>query len=150
MYKIKGELVRKVEDTKYDFMGWLMMILMIVLVAIMIIILLAAVISGIIDNKISSKEYVTTNVECIAREKSTDLSVLPISIGETVSMLPHYSDSYKTVFQYKGMKLESCNEDVYEAVKKGETYTAEIEIRTYPNSAKKKYDIVSIHTENKK
>lgn len=150
MYKIKGELVRKVEDTKYDFMGWLMMILMIVLVAIMIIILLAAVISGIIDNKISSKEYVTTNVECIAREKSTDLSVLPISIGETVSMLPHYSDSYKTVFQYKGMKLESCSEDVYEAVKKGETYTAEIEIRTYPNSAKKKYDIVSIHTENKK
>lgn len=150
MYKIKGELVRKVEDTKYDFMGWLMMILMIVLVAIMIIILLAAVISGIIDNKISSKEYVTTNVECIAREKSMDLSVLPISIGETVSMLPHYSDSYKTVFQYKGMKLESCNEDVYEAVKKGETYTAEIEIRTYPNSAKKKYDIVSIHTENKK
>lgn len=150
MYKIKGELVRKVEDTKYDFMGWLMMILMIVLVAIMIIILLAAVISGIIDNKISSKEYVTTNVECIAREKSTDLSVLPISTGETVSMLPHYSDSYKTVFQYKGMKLESCNEDVYEAVKKGETYTAEIEIRAYPNSAKKKYDIVSIHTENKK
>lgn len=146
MYKIKGELVRKVEDTKYDFMGWLMMILMIVL----IIILLAAVISGIIDNKISSKEYVTTNVECIAREKSTDLSVLPISTGETVSMLPHYSDSYKTVFQYKGMKLESCSEDVYEAVKKGETYTAEIEIRTYPNSAKKKYDIVSIHTENKK
>ena len=55
-------------------------------------------------------------------------------------MLPHYSDSYKTVFQYKGMKLESCSEDVYEA----------IEIRTYPNSAKKKYDIVSIHTENKK
>lgn len=53
-------------------------------------------------------------------------------------MLSHYSDSYKTVFQYKGMKLESCNEDVYEAVKKGETYTAEIEIRTYPNSAKKK------------
>lgn len=150
MYKIKGELVRKVEDTKYDFMGWLMMILMIVLVAIMIIILLTAVISGIIDNKISSKEYVTTNVECIAREKSTNLSVLPISTGETVSMLPHYSDSYKTVFQYKGMKLESCNEDVYEAVKKGETYTAEIEIRTYPNSAKKKYDIVSIHTENKK
>lgn len=153
MYKIKGELVRKVEDTKYDFMGWLMMILMIVLfvlVAIMIIILLAAVISGIIDNKISSKEYVTTNVECIAREKSTDLSVLPISTGETVSMLPHYSESYKTVFQYKGMKLESCNEDVYEAVKKGETYTAEIEVRTYPNSAKKKYDIVSIYTENKK
>ena len=52
-------------------------------------------------------------------------------------MLSHYSDSYKTVFQYKGMKLESCNEDVYEAVKKGETYTAEIEIRTYPNSAKR-------------
>lgn len=153
MYKIKGELVRKVEDTKYDFIGWLMVILMIVLfvlVAIIIIILLAAVISGIIDNKISSKEYVTTNIECIAREKSTDLSVLPISTGETVSMLPHYSYSYKTVFQYKGMKLESCSEDVYEAVKKGETYTAEIEIRTYPNSAKKKYDIVSIHTENKK
>ena len=108
MYKIKGELVRKVEDTKYDFIGWLMVILMIVLfvlVAIIIIILLAAVISGIIDNKISSKEYVTTNIECIAREKSTDLSVLPISTGETVSMLPHYSDSYKTVFQYKGMKL---------------------------------------------
>lgn len=75
---------------------------------------------------------------------------MPISTGETVSMLSHYSDSYKTVFQYKGMKLESCNEDVYEAVKKGETYTAEIEIRTYPNSAKKKYDIVSIHTENNK
>ncbi len=71
---------------------------------------LAAVISGIIDNKISSKEYVTTNVECIAREKSTDLSVLPISTGET--------------------------------------YTAEIEIRTYPNSAKKEYDIISINTNN--
>lgn len=127
-------------------------IVLVVLAAIISIILLAlaAVISGIIDNKISSKEYVTTNVECIAREKSTDLSVLPISTGETVSMLPHYSESYKTVFQYKGMKLESCNEDVYEAVKKGETYTAEIEVRTYPNSAKKKYDIVSIHTENKK
>ena len=44
------------EDIKYDFMGWLMVILMIVLfvlVAIIIIILLAAVISGIIDNKIS-------------------------------------------------------------------------------------------------
>ena len=65
-------------------------------------------------------------------------------------MLSHYSDSYKTVFQYKGMKLESCNEDVYEAVKKGETYTAEIEVLTYLNSAKMKYDIVSIHTENKK
>lgn len=33
-------------------------------------------------------------------------------------MLPHYSDSYKTVFQNKGMKLESCSEDVYEAVKR--------------------------------
>ena len=139
------------EDIKYDFMGWLTMILMIVLfvlVAILIIIFLAAVISEIIDNKISSKEYVTTNVECIAREKSTDLSMLPFLTGETASMLPHYSDSYKTVFQYKGMKLESCNEDVYEAVKNGEIYTAEIEIRTYPNSAKKKYDIVSINTNN--
>lgn len=60
MYKIKGELVRKVEDTKYDFIGWLMVILMIVLfvlVAIIIIILLAAVISGIIDNKISSGTF---------------------------------------------------------------------------------------------
>ena len=68
------------EDIKYDFMGWLTMILMIVLfvlVAILIIIFLAAVISEIINNKISSKEYVTTNVECIAREKSTDLSMLP-------------------------------------------------------------------------
>ena len=95
------------EDIKYDFMGWLTMILMIalfVLVAILIIIFLAAVISEIIDNKISSKEYVTTNVECIAREKSTDLSMLPFLTGETASMLPHYSDSYKTVFQYKGIK----------------------------------------------
>ena len=79
------------EDIKYDFMGWLTMILMIVLfvlVAILIIIFLAAVISEIIDNKISSKEYVTTNVECIAREKSTDLSMLPFLTGETASMLP--------------------------------------------------------------
>lgn len=90
------------EDIKYDFMGCLMTILMIalfVLVAILIIIFLVAVISEIIDNKISSKEYVTTNVECIAREKSTDLSMLPFLTGESVSMLPHYSDSYKTIFQ---------------------------------------------------
>lgn len=141
------------EDIKYDFMGWLMMILMIVLfvlVAIMIIILLTAVISGIIDNKISSKEYVTTNVECIAREKSTDLSMLPMATGKTISLLPRYSTSYKTIFQYDGMKLESSSENIYDAVEKGETYLAKIEIRTYPKSAKKKYGIVSIHTENKK
>ena len=141
------------EDIKYDFMGWLTMLLMIalfVLVAILIIIFLAAVISEMNFMELRTFAYVTTNVECIACEKSTDLSMLPFLTGETASMLPHYSDSYKTVFQYKGMKLESCNEDVYEAVKKEETYTAEIEIRTYPNSAKKKYDIVSIHTENNK
>ena len=55
------------EDIKYDFMGWLMVILMIVLfvlVAIMIIILLAAVTSGIIDNKISSKEFPIRRKTC--------------------------------------------------------------------------------------
>ena len=153
MYQIKGEHVKKAKYTQYDFMDRLMLILAIVLfvlAAIMIIILIVAVIAGIIDNKISKKEYITANVECISREKSTDLSMLPMATGKTISLLPRYSTSFKTIFQYDGMKLESSSENIYDAVEKGETYLAKIEIRTYPKSAKKKYDIVSIHTENKK
>lgn len=46
------------------------------------------------------------------------------------------------------MERPCIQENGKQFVFKGETYTAEIEIRTYPNSAKKKYDIVSINTNN--
>lgn len=150
MYQIK-ELIRTMEDAEYGFMGWLVLILIIVLfilVAVMIIILITAVISGFIDSKISQKSSVTVNVECISRKKSTDSSIMPIPTGITIFLLSRQSISYKTIFQYDGMKLESNSESIYDAVKEGETYTAEIEIRTYPNSAKKEYDIISINTDN--